>query len=166
MFGRFFTVSSNLPVTKVTSDVFLSPRLKSERAKHHINELLTLSQAMPADWFRMSVVSKTIPPHSQPSDFNLVYTPLKPIPEMFALVIGDAIHNLRAALDHLASGICRTVDPDAKPYFPVSKDRKDLENSGSLKQMEAALPGSQKAILDKIRPRLCGNAIATRRWRG
>lgn len=145
-------MSSNLSVKKVSPEVMRSPRLKAERADKHINELLARTQALPAEWFDLSVKRTLIPPHTQPTQFYLAYTPLKPVPELLALIIGDAIHNLRAALDHLATGICRTVDEGAKPYFPVTKDRKNLEGSGSLAQMEAALPGSKELVLNKIRP--------------
>jgi hypothetical protein len=82
----------------------------------------------------------------------LTYRPVKPIPETLGLIIGDAVHNLRAALDHLASGIIRTKDAKATPYFPVTKHRKDLVTSGGLKAIEEALPGSERLILKEIRP--------------
>ena len=71
-------------------------------------------------------------------------------------MIGDAIHNLRGALDHLATGIIRTHKDGAKPYFPISQNRDDLINdaemSRRLDDMEQSLPGSKKLILDQIRP--------------
>jgi hypothetical protein len=71
-------------------------------------------------------------------------------------MIGDAIHNLRGALDHLATGIIRTHRDGAQPYFPISQSRDDLINdarmSRRLDDMEQSLPGSKKLILDRIRP--------------
>jgi hypothetical protein len=136
----------------ISQDILLGPRLKAERADSHINELIRLTQPLSGELFSIAVEpSLDIPDHEKPM-FDVAYRPKKPIPQTLGLVIGDAIHNLRAALDHLATGIIRTKDPEAKPYFPVSKKRDDLVNSGSLAAMEAALPGTKKLLLDKIRP--------------
>ena len=80
------------------------------------------------------------------------YIPLKPIPETLALVIGDAAHNLRSALDHLATSICRSVDPNAKIHFPIHPKRKNLETAPVLNLIEEAIPGAKKAFLKDIRP--------------
>ncbi len=98
MFKRFFTVSakrsfdmSNLPYA------FHGARLKVERAKHHINELIAVLNAlgtMNRDHFtivkhpngRESFTAATWPPEAQ----------------IISLALGDAIHNLRSALDHIA----------------------------------------------------------------
>ena len=103
-------MSSKDLVTKVTLEVLRQPRLKAERADKHINELMAASQALPRTLYDLRVEARTIPPHAKPTNFQLRYQPLKPIAETFALMIGDAIYNLRAALDYLASSIVRTMD--------------------------------------------------------
>ncbi len=143
---------SNLSNNIVTSAVLRGPRLKANRADQHINDILRMSQELPAEFYDFRVCARTIPPYAKPTQFELRYDPIKPIPETFALIIGDAVHNLRAALDHLASGIIRTIDPGAKRYFPVTKIRDNLEKSGDLALMETALPGSKELVLNKIRP--------------
>lgn len=145
-------MSSNMSVMKVPLEALRGPRLKAERAHKHIDDILAASNAVPADWFDFSLKARTVPPHAKPTRFELTYTPLKPIPELFALMIGDAVHNLRAALDHLATQIARSVDRDAMIHFPVTKHRKDLHHRGHLAKMEAALPGSEDLLSNKIRP--------------
>jgi hypothetical protein len=136
----------------ISKDILLGPRLKAERANRHINELANLTQPLSSQFYRLEVQSRLIPPYVDKYRYELSFVSKEPIPERLATIIGDAIHNLRAGLDHLTSGIVRTVDAKARPYFPVTSNRKDLESSGALKLMEAALPGSQTLILDKIRP--------------
>lgn len=136
----------------VPEDILLSPRLKAQRANQHINELMDLVQPLAPSLYEIVIETNILPLNMRDRGYKLTYRPKQPIPETLALIIGDAIHNLRASLDHLASAIIRTQDPDAKPYFPVTQDRQKLPESGSLAQMEAALPGSRDVLLDKIRP--------------
>ena len=101
----------------------------------------------------------------QPTQYQLAYRPKQPIPETLALIIGDAVHNLRTALDHLATGILRTF-PVARapvdPNFPMATERKDVKTNHVLAAIEKALPGSKKLFLEKIRPDGGGNE---RLWR-
>jgi hypothetical protein len=79
-----------------------------------------------------------------------------PIPELLAVVLGDAIHDLRSALDHLASGIVRTLPGkplgDTRPYFPMSPEREKLESDKTLAAMEEALPGAKNLLIEQLRP--------------
>jgi hypothetical protein len=140
----------------ISTDLLLGPGLKLLRADDHIRELIRTTEPLDSHLYEIRQICRTIPPSTEPNHFQLAYWPTEPIPEILSIIIGDAIHSLRAALDHLASGIIRTADPSAKPYFPISKDRDSLASSGSLKQMEAALPGSTRILTEKIRP--AGNA--------
>jgi hypothetical protein len=80
-----------------------------------------------------------------------------------AVVIGDAVHNLRCALDHMAVQIATEADPsiDTKQlYFPFAKTRDDL--IGSLKGViKVAGRPILDVILDKIKPyeRPDGNSV-------
>ena len=136
----------------VPVEVITGPRLKIERAKCHIDELIAATNPLSDDLFTIKAEPKIRPPHSHAQGWQLTYRPIKPIPETLGLIIGDAVHNLRAALDHLASGVIRTKDAKANPYFPVTKSREHLVTSGWLKAIEEALPGSEDLILKKIRP--------------
>jgi hypothetical protein len=152
IFRPFLANLSNSESDVVSLDVLNGPRLKANRADKHINELIRVTRPLDSAFYRLAVEPRTIPPYADGTFFNVTYCPLKPIAETLALIIGDAVHNLRAALDHFASTVIRTNDPSAKPYFPVTKDRQHLHRSGVLAQLESALPGSTRLLLDKIRP--------------
>lgn len=136
----------------VHTSVLDGPRLKVERALTHMDELVRLTKPLSSDLYEIRAENRAVPPRAKPTLFEIVYTPKKPIPETLAVVIGDAIHNLRAALDHLASGIVRTRRPLAHVYFPMPKVREELHKSKDLKLIESALPGSKHLLLDKVRP--------------
>jgi len=136
----------------ISPDVLIGPRLKLNRANRHIDELISVTSPLSPDLYSLALKHNGLMVNGKPLRWDLAYRPKQPIPETLALVIGDAVHNLRAALDHLASGIIRTNDPKAAPYFPVTKTRENLVSSGWLKAMEAALPGTKDLLLVKIRP--------------
>lgn len=139
--------SSTIP-KKVSMEVLRGPKLKLERGKRYIDEIQSCVAAMPSDWFKLEC-------HNGTTSY-IRYTPLMPIPDLFALMIGDATHNLRSALDHLATGIVRTIKPNASPYFPMCKNRDSIIGdkmiSARLDAIDEALPGSRDLFLNKIRP--------------
>jgi hypothetical protein len=59
-----------------------------------------------------------------------------PIDPSFPLIIGDAINNIRSALDHLAYHLVQLGPaPIEKVYFPIGKRSKEFEtDSGGIKQ--------------------------------
>lgn len=75
---------------------------------------------------------------------------LRDIPEDFSPIIGDAVQNLRSALDHLAT---RLVDIGSdprkvkKPYYPIFETAADYE-SGKMRKIGGARPEAIKAIDD------------------
>lgn len=54
---------------------------------------------------RITFDKKSMFPDDNTPGLYIHYRPVQPMPETIALAIGDAVHNLRAALDHLATGI-------------------------------------------------------------
>lgn len=134
--------------------VLSSPLSKIKRANRHIDELRERTTPLDRSLYeitnrpeRESVV------HLKPSFYQVTYRPKENIPEVFAGIIGDCIGNLRAALDHLASGIVRTwgAPTEGPLYFPMAP-RKNLVSHTGLTAIELALPGSKKLLLDEIRP--------------
>jgi hypothetical protein len=146
----------------LSPDILIGPRLKVERAYRHIDELRSLTEPLSRDFYIISCDKRSIFPDSQKPGIYVHYKPLKPIPEILAVVIGDAIHNLRSALDHVATGICRTVKPSAKEHFPIHPKRKNLESAPVLDLIERAIPGAKKAFLNEIRPE---NGLHETLWR-
>lgn len=144
----------------VSPEILFSPRLKVERARRHIEELRRMSSPLSRELYSVTLESREAParpPFAKGSlGQTVVYRPLKPIPETFALIIGDASHNLRSALDHLSTAIVRTHKPSAAINFPMRKTRQEfVVPNKSLKEtldlLEQALPGTTKLFLDEIR---------------
>ena len=135
------------------ADVILAgPRLKVIRAHHHIDTLLSITKPLWPGYYELIQECWSVAPDADPHRCELTYQPKDHLAGALAVVIGDAVHNLRAALDHLATGIIRTHDPKAKPYFPIHPERKSLETAPDLARIEANLPGAKKLLLEEIRP--------------
>lgn len=100
---------------------FYSARLKLERAKHHINELNRATGAFLASGSH----EITIEDDPSAGQRSLSIKRHKPVPLEFGLILGDAVHNMRASLDLL---VWETLIP-YKPYpsssiqFPIGNDR-------------------------------------------
>jgi hypothetical protein len=126
--------------------------LKIERAKKHISDL---------DAQRVAFLG-TDPYHGIPK-FNAeencteyILPSLPAIPDDIPLMLGDAVHNLRSALDYVACELVRSVniEPD-RAYFPISESRKKYKaNSGG---QTYGMPTEAKNDIDRIRPYLGGN---------
>jgi hypothetical protein len=129
---------------------FDSAYLKIERAKEHINELSAKGQIF-ADTHPHHLRVKT---HLASGDDALCISPAEQFPDEFLAILGDAIHNLRSALDH-AWFQSVTSDPEYR-NFPIKKTRDDLKTSiNGLK--ENASEEIKRFIVDVIQPYEGGN---------
>lgn len=109
------------------------PRLKIERAKHHVNDLNEQLDAFLARRpFKLVVRYK--PKRSQAI---LAVKTEEAIPPALSLVIGDAVHNLRSALDLTLYAMAHAKSPSPhKIQFPFPRKKEGLEgaiNSGHVK---------------------------------
>lgn len=141
----------------VSLDVLVGPRLKVQRAISHIDEIIVRTNPLAREWYSVAIEPDIVVPYAQPSGFTLRYRPLEPIAELIALIIGDAVHNLRGALDHLATGIRQSIAWQSQGHFPMRRKREELVTAGGapipdLEAIEAALPGATHLLLDRIRP--------------
>jgi hypothetical protein len=100
---------------------FDSAYLKIERAKEHINDLSAKGQIF-ADTHPHHLRVKT---HLKSGDDALYISPAEQFPDSFLLILGDAIHNLRSALDH--AWLKSVITPHKDTKFPVRKTRDDFE---------------------------------------
>jgi hypothetical protein len=132
----------------VSPDILISPRLKVQRAYRHVDELASLTQPLSPSLYSVDFKTSGSRPDGEDATSSLTYRPKEPIPETLALVIGDAVHNFRTALDHLATAIV----PGKATYFPIAPARKDFVTAPILSAMEQALPGAKSLLTDKIRP--------------
>lgn len=139
----------------VSPDVLIAPQLKVQRARTHIQEIIDKTRPLYRPWHNVAVEPDILPPQAKPTGFTLRYRPLVPIAENLALIIGDTVHNLRAALDHLATGIVNSGRWKSQGVFPMARDRADLSRGqpkANLDLLEVALPGSVHLLFDTIRP--------------
>lgn len=139
----------HLRLEKVETDPskhFVSARLKMSRAYRHITEVdFEWRQFLKTDFYQLRT---DIDPRT--GRFGLRVDDVKTVPAMLPTVIGDAIHNLRAALDHITSQIVG-VDDD-RVHFPMNIDPERLVASGQFKRIEKANPEIARVIADEIRP--------------
>jgi hypothetical protein len=96
------------------ADPFGSVWRKIERAKRHTVNLEARNKA----FFRTKPyeVESQIDPKTGRTSYRIKGTP-KPLPETIPLILDDAAHNLRVALDHFACGAVSTVT--GTTAFPV-----------------------------------------------
>tara|TARA_R110000787_G_scaffold254611_1_gene359913 strand:+ start:1010 stop:1768 length:759 start_codon:yes stop_codon:yes gene_type:complete len=113
------------------------PKLKVTRAKHHIRDLESLIETFISD-----------NPHrvefNENSEGGLEIGTIfdRPLPNDVATIIGDAVHNLRSALDHLAGESLRAVNevPDKSTGFPVYLAEADFNGGITSKLARAPQP--------------------------
>lgn len=122
-------------------------RLKVERAKKHIADL---ERELHAFFDRNPYkIGEMLRPEI--SHYRLYIESIEPMPDIFALLLGDAIHNLRTALDHLAWQLVQAGGgtPDKDTYFPIYIDpngsRKYTSAIGKGEMNKMPL-GAQKAL--------------------
>lgn len=77
------------------------------------------------------------------------------VPPEFGVAIGDTVHNMRSALDHLAWQFALLTKSTARAtYFPLETNRKDYERTASPAQRALrTIPHPQaRAIIDQFQP--------------
>lgn len=105
--------------------MFESAKLKVEWADHHISDLATQFQAfVESNPYSVAVGHN---PETRRTAIRLIFK--KPIPKSFALTIGDAIHNLRCALDHMTWQLVGRDGGTQNRYLklPAGQNRIDFE---------------------------------------
>jgi hypothetical protein len=124
-----------------------SAHLKIERAKKHIADLnAERLRFLGTDPY--VGVPKFLP---EANSTQYVLQSLPDIPDSIPLILGDAVHDLRAALDYLACEIVRSVGVEPKGvYFPICEtvEKYKSESNGKVKGM----PQAAKDEIDKIQP--------------
>jgi hypothetical protein len=137
---------------------FRDARLKIERANKHIADLeLAISALEEANIATVQEDTNTrteIVKHDNP---GLADGLLK-----LSLIAGDAIHNLRVALDYAwASAIERYVPTAISGHnkFPVRDNRTDVEAALHGIEVDTKCPALFKAVVFEIQPYNCGNRL-------
>jgi hypothetical protein len=82
---------------------------------------------------------------------------LKPLPVVeWGIIVGDAVHCLRSALDQLAYTL--SVDPDGNTAFPMCRTKKDWVTQAPA--MTWGIPEPFVALIDAVQPYHRGDAAA------
>lgn len=138
-----------------TNPSFAGPRLKIKRANQHIAELYTIFEKfLKTDFYKLRV-------DKQPDtgDYGLTLRQTTETPCEVPLVLGDAIHNLRSALDLTAFEIVTGAGgtPSNRLFFPFAATRDDLV--AAMKGGEIKIAGADivDLIIDTIKPYEGGN---------
>lgn len=123
--------------------------LKLERAKAHINEIeqiidsLSIPSANPIR-VRADIVG----------NYRVDLTQLPPQSTLIPIVIGDALHNLRSALDHVWNALDREVTGKAgiHVYFPFDESRPNLVLRLKRDPVILAYPQIEPIVLQEMKP--------------
>jgi hypothetical protein len=137
-------------------DYFTASRLKINRANKHIEDLKAAVDSIPGRY------ASTIESDAKTGGQTIKY--FFPEQDIFlsdlALVIGDALHNLRAALDYAWVGTIErffpgTVDPYTK--FPIRETEQDIKGALNSRRIETNVPNLFKRVVSDIKPYRGGN---------
>lgn len=128
---------------------FEGAKLKIKRAKLHIGEL---QQAI--EGIKRIEVRTLIERIDSEGAYCLGYPRLGRLAVELALPLGDAIHNLRSALDHIWSTLGRAAYPEKKSLltFPFHETRQNLKDTVEKSPVAVAFPKVKELILDEIKP--------------
>jgi len=97
---------------------------------------------------------------SEPSQNVYFIDSIQSLPLKVSAIIGDVIHNLRTALDHLAYQLVLVgteEEPSTHIYFPIGNDESDYINRRD-RQIQGALPQAI-AEIDALTPYKGGNDL-------
>jgi hypothetical protein len=105
---------------------FEAPKLKIERARAHIEELdATINAYLAGN--PCALVVEPFPGPAYMKSHAWIARIRKPIPLTSSVIIGDAVHNLRTALDLLICDLARINSKSYKKvYFPFCEKPSDL----------------------------------------
>lgn len=118
---------------------------KIKRAKEHISEFDRERAAfLAADPY--AVITKFDP---ESNSTKSILGPMPKIPTCLSTIAGDAIQNLRSALDYLAAELARNANPRIV-YFPIceSATKYKSESEGKTK----GVPPEAKKLIDSMEP--------------
>lgn len=135
----------------MTSTPFADSRQKIRRAEKHLRELEeNIQRYFAGDWY-------TLDYGGNPLDIKGVHLTMHGRPEDFSVIFGDVIHNLRAALDLMASEVVAANKGNpAGVYFPFCEDEQSLDKMIKSKKFDRA---SSEAVreLKQLKPYRGGN---------
>jgi hypothetical protein len=132
---------------------FEQPRQKLHRAESHIRSLeAAIERYFRTNWHACQFGRS---PNGQYS----LEVAIRGQPEDFGLIVGDAVHNLRTALDLLAVGVVGRNGGSTKGvYFPFADSAGNLESMIARRNFDRASVADQD-LLKSLRPYIGGNVL-------
>ncbi|WP_333900173.1 hypothetical protein [Agrobacterium pusense] len=131
--------------------MFEGAKLKILWAKRHIQDIEKLLKSyLESDFYTLKNEYD-----DKAGFYRVTFEIKKEAPQVIPLLIGDAIHNLRVALDHIAAEIVGVHS--ASISFPFHENKHNHTNAegkllGHAKTIDDAKPGLGRFIVDEIRP--------------
>jgi hypothetical protein len=135
--------------------MFNGPKLKIERANHHIGNLNDLLVAfLKTDFYAVKTEK-----NPQDGNYVLTFDFLQQLPNDVPVIIGDAIHNLRAALDLLYCDVIRLRGREPKwAKFPFRATKDEFVTAINRGELKAADPAVVNLIVNAIQPYVGGKS--------
>jgi len=132
---------------------FAQPRQKLRRAAAHIKALEgAIAEYFATDWYTCDFVRN---PEGQYS----LKVVVRGSPQDFGLIVGDVVHNLRAALDLLAvEVVARNSGNSKNVYFPFADSAENLDEMIKRRNFHRSSPADQEAIR-QLKPFRGGNHL-------
>ena len=138
-------------------ELFADARLKIKRGDEHVGELQRRLEAfLDTDFYSLGVEQ-----NEEIEEYILQFEVTTPIPEDIPLIIGDAMHNLRTALDYVAFELVdRAGGSTDHVKFPVRRNRNELEAALRGGEINAAGADVVDLILNVIQPYTAGDGAS------
>lgn len=137
----------------MTTSLFYGPQLKVKRAHTHICELKDKVATFCSKNPYQLVIER------ESTQYKWVVRAKEESPEDFPLIIGDAIHNLRSALDLLACDLVSLNNGNIKNvYFPFCKAGTELEDTIKHRHLDRAAQDLVD-IIRSLKPYSGGNNL-------
>ena len=134
---------------------FFSAKLKVERAKDHIRDLSNKI----VDYLKSKPFRVVVEQEEGSSNHLWTLRVKHDVPRLYAAIIGDIIHNLRASLDLLATELVTESGGNPKNvYFPFGSDEAGLDEMIKKRHIDRA---GQKAVdlVKSFKPYKGGNNL-------
>jgi hypothetical protein len=132
-------------------------RNKIERAKKHIGDLKAAVDAF------FSTGPYEIRTDKEPDTARPIHYVAKvnPIPDDIPLILGDALHNLRSSLDHLAYGLVEANgrSPSNQTYFPICENLASYNAPKTVAKKTEGMSPEAKSRIDATKPYQGGNDL-------
>jgi hypothetical protein len=125
---------------------FRSARLKIARAKEHIADVYSRAQIFAQNHPHIVTVQED----SNTGNDVLCIAPADPLPDFLLLVLGDALHNLRSALDH--AWVEMQVLPGPWSKFPIHQTKEKFDASINGLKSNGPVEEIKSFLADVVQP--------------